>query len=253
MPARRPSRPTLLVDAYNALHVTGVLPPELAGPDLRDLARMIARSRFAGRSAWLVCDGAPPGSRGSGGLIRQDVPGVEGVEIAFAGPGRDADSAIERLIERDSAPKRLLVVSSDRRIIAAARRRRCAALTSDAFLHRLAEDHAAGPSPGSIYPEFALDVPLDPVETKRWRDRLGLAGVDLPAAPDPLKNTRPRNAGQRPAPAEPGAPSSAGPASPGKPPPPPPDPLIEEALREWDGRLDPEDLDMRRWLGEDGG
>lgn len=244
MPARRPPRPTLLVDAYNALHVTGVLPPDLAGPDLRDLARMIARSRFAGRLAWLVCDGAPSGSRQSGGLIRQAVPGVENVEIAFAGPGRDADSAIERLIERDSAPKRLLVVSSDRRILAAARKRRCAALTSDAFLHRLAEDHAKGPSPGAVYPEFALDVPLDPVETKRWRDRLGVRDLDLPAAPDPLRKSRPKS----PAPesTEPPADAPAPPANQ----PQAPDPLIEEALREWDGRLNPEDLDMRRWLGE---
>jgi hypothetical protein len=247
MNRRSPPRPTLLVDAYNALHVTGVLPPELAGPDLRDLAAMIARSRFAGRLAWLVCDGAPTGSRRSGGLIRQTVPGVENVEIAYAGPGRDADSAIERLIERDSAPKRLLVVSSDRRILAAARKRRCAALPSDHFLRRLAEDHVRGSSPGSVYPEFALDVPLDPVETKRWRDRLGLDGFDVRASPDPLAK-RPDSRKAKTKQAEPATDPNDEPDETAEPA--PPDPLIEEALREWDGRLDPADLDMRRWLGE---
>ena len=247
MTPRNPSRPTLLVDTYNVLHVTGVLPAELAGPNPRRLAVLIASSRHASRRTWLVCDGAPPGSRRSGGLLRQPVPGIDQVEIVFAGPGRDADSAIERLIERDSAPRSLLVVSSDRRILTAARKRRCAALPSDLFLQQIADDHARGPSRGTVYPEFALDVPLDPTETKRWRDRLGLQGFDVPASPDPLKSRRKPNPPAPPKPPPPAAPDDV-PSE--RTTPPPPDPLIEEALREWDGRLRPEDLDMSRWLGD---
>ncbi len=159
------------------------------------------------------------------------------VEIAYPGPNRDADSAIERLIERDSAPKKLLVISSDRRILTAARKRRCAAMPSEPFLAQLAHDHKHPRGPGYTYPEFALDVPLDPTEIKRWRDKMGLADIDLPAAHDPLaKNPKPTQ-----------------PTEPDKnkqPPAPPADPLLNEALREWDGRLDLDDLDMSRWLGD---
>ena len=38
----------LLIDAYNVLHVVGVLPPDLAGIDLEELAILIAKSRFRG-------------------------------------------------------------------------------------------------------------------------------------------------------------------------------------------------------------
>jgi len=243
---RRPAtpRPTLLVDAYNVLHVTGILPPEVAGPDAPALARLVARSRYGGRGCWLVCDGAPPGSRRSGGMLRLPAPGVERVELVYAGPNRDADSLIERLIERDSAPRKLLVVSSDRRILTAARKRKCSAMPSEAFLSHLAHDHAH-PRSSAVYPEFALDVPLDPTETKRWRDRLGLAGFDVPASPDPLA----KNKKKTPAPNSP-APPAEGKEPTNKPPDPPTDPLLKEALREWDGRLDLDELDMSRWLGD---
>lgn len=240
MTKRRPSaRPTLIVDAYNVLHVEGILPPEIAGPDTLALARLVAESRYGGRGCWLVCDGAPPGSRRSGGMIRQPARGVERVEIVYAGPNRDADSLIERHIAQDSAPRQLLVVSSDRRILTAARKRRCAAMPSEAFLSHLAHDHKH-PRAGAVYPDFALDVPLDPVETKRWRERLGVKDFDMPASPDPLKKNRRRTA----------KPEAGSKSDNEKPPSPPTDPLLNEALREWDGRLDLNDLDMRRWLGE---
>lgn len=233
------------MDAYNALHVTGVLPPEIAGLDAPGLARLVALSRYGARPCWLVCDGAPPGSRRSGGVIRQPVAGVETVEIVYAGPGRDADSAIERLVERDSAPRQLLVVSSDRRILTAARKRRCGTLTSQAFLARLADDHAK-PGPGNRtgtdpFPAFALDVPLDPAEAKRWREHLGVQHLDLPASPDPLKEPEPADTSDSPG-------SDAAESSTAGETPAPRDPLIEEALREWRGRIDPGELDMRRWL-----
>jgi len=239
---RQTPRPTLLVDAYNVLHVTGILPPEIAGPDAPALARLVARSRYTNRHCWLICDGAPPGANRSGGMIRSPAPGVERVELVYAGPNRDADSLIERLIERDSAPKKLLVVSSDRRILTAARKRRSSAMPSEAFLSHLAHDHKH-PKASAVYPAFALDAPLDPVETKRWKDRLGVADLDVPASPDPLKKKRPPEPPETDDQPTRDAPNE-------KPPTPPTDPLLKEALREWDGRLDLDDLDMRRWLGE---
>jgi hypothetical protein len=126
----------LVIDTFNVLHVTGVLPPELAGPDAVRLAGLITRSRWASMDVRLVCDGA------AGNLI---LPAglAEGsrIRLVFAGHGPDAaDIMIERIIAEDSAPRTLLVVSSDRRILTAARRRRSGLLTSEQFLQRLADD-----------------------------------------------------------------------------------------------------------------
>ena len=48
-----------LVDAYNVLHVVGVLPPELAGIDLEELAALLEGSRFGREEVLLICDGIP--------------------------------------------------------------------------------------------------------------------------------------------------------------------------------------------------
>ena len=106
-----------IVDTYNVLHVEGVLPPELAGPDITGLARLTADSRFAGEPVVLVCDGSPPG-------VKERPVSVGPVQIRFAGRGRSADDEIIRLVEQSSTPRRLTIVSSDRAIQRAARRRR---------------------------------------------------------------------------------------------------------------------------------
>lgn len=126
----------LIIDTYNVLHVTGVLPPELAGPDAVKLAKLIRRSRWAGSDVRLVCDGA------AGNLVLPaDLAAGSGIRVVFAGHGPDAaDIMIENIIARDSAPRSLLVVSSDRRVLTAARKRRSVAMTSERFLGRLAED-----------------------------------------------------------------------------------------------------------------
>ena len=158
----------LVVDVYNVLHVTGVLPPEIAGPDAPALARLVARSRYRGRGAVLVCDGTPkPGERG-------DPDWGGGIRLVHAGRGRDADGLIERLISEHTAPRRLLVVSDDRRLRTAARRRRAGWLGSAAFLGHLAED--ATSSRGAPGPE--KPGPLDPEETDAWLREFGFGTED---------------------------------------------------------------------------
>jgi hypothetical protein len=234
----------LVVDTYNVLHATGVLPPDLAGLDPADLARLIAQSRYADQPTTLVCDGVRP-SASTG-------PRVPGVELLFAGPGREADDLIERIIQASSAPGSLLVVSSDRRVIAAARRRRAATMASDAFLLRLAADRDR-PRPTPL-PAFTKDIPLDAYSVGHWMREFGLdpgdvdqlrRGIGLPAdasaAPaDPALAAKPPPQPARPSPA------------PAQPRPPITDPLLLEALREWAGRISPDDLDMRKWLDADG-
>ena len=130
----------LIIDTYNVLHVTGVLPPELAGPDAVRLAELIRESRWADADVRMVCDGSSAGLS----LPRELAEGSR-IRLVFAGAGPDAaDIMMERIIEKDSAPRTLLVVSSDRRILVAGRKRRCPVLTSEQFLQRLVDDSSVG-------------------------------------------------------------------------------------------------------------
>jgi hypothetical protein len=156
----------LIVDVYNVLHVTGVLPAHLAGPGPEGLGDLVAGSRYGTRDAILVCDGTPkPHERGSG-------RGWDtAVRVVYAGAGKDADSLIERLIAQHTAPRRLLVVSDDRRIRSAARRRRAGWLGSAEFLRQLADD-AERPEgkPAPSKPDT-----LEPGEVDAWLREFGFA------------------------------------------------------------------------------
>lgn len=233
----RPRR--LIVDAYNVLHVTGVLDPDHAGPDLEELAELIASSRWAGVPATLACDGP-------GGDVGRFKPPT-GVSVVYAGAGRDADTLIEGMIGRDSAPRSLRVVSSDRRIQRAARRRRAGWMSSEDFLLGLNRDaHRAGARPGSSVRSPA--VPLPDAAVARWLERFGVgsdhplrrlratAGRDEPllgAGGDGPGGNADRDAGRS---------RRAGADTPDA------DPVLRQAVEEWRDRLHPDDLDMRRWI-----
>lgn len=118
----------LIVDAYNVLHCSHVLPSSLAMISATDLCRLIDRSRWGGDRTAVVCDGSPKPDEGSY---------EGGVRLVYSGPGRDADSVIEQLIAEDTSPRDLLVVSNDRRIHKAARKRRCRTMASERFLRLL--------------------------------------------------------------------------------------------------------------------
>ncbi len=242
---------SVIVDTYNVLGVTGVLPPEVAGLDEETLARAIARSRFAGRRTALICDGVRSrdleGRDGARGLKRR----VDGVDIVYAGGGRDADSLIERVIAEDSAPRRLLVVSSDRRVQKAAARRRCGVMSSEAFLRRLAADLAA-PAPVVGRNILREQIPLDTVSVSAWIREFGSAArgaADLlqsagraeaaHAAPAPVPIVAPLP----PRPARGAEPSDRRSARDriGL------DPSLRDALAA-SGAVDPDDLDMSRWI-----
>ncbi len=126
----------LIVDAYNVLHVTGVLPPDLAGLEAPDLADLVAASRWSRHQVMILCDGTKPRE------IR-DRRGAIGVH--YAGGGVSADSAIERLVNESSHPRRLTVVSNDRAVQKTARRRGATVLRADTFLAQLAHDAQRAP------------------------------------------------------------------------------------------------------------
>ena len=167
----------LLVDAYNVLHVVGVLPPDLAGIDLPELADLIAGSRYRGESTILVCDG----------VEKPHQVESPGIHVRFAGAGIKADDHIIRLVQRSSAPKRLTVVTSDREIARAARRRRARVVSSEAFLARLSEDHRGLPPSDSPRRGRSTDHPADRRQVEHWLRMFGITSDDpsleLPASP----------------------------------------------------------------------
>ncbi len=160
----------LLVDTYNVLHTTGVLPPDLAGLGVFELRDLILTSRFRHMPVVLVCDGHGSGVHGPD----ESSTAIDlGVTIHYTGTHRDADTHIERAIRACTDPHRLNVVSSDRRIVRAARRRRCRVTSSDVFLESLESDWRRAGRKASL-PVQAYSIPLDPGSIEWWRAYFGL-------------------------------------------------------------------------------
>lgn len=132
----------LIIDGYNLLHAAGIIPSGL-GPGTLQRSRQ-ALLNFLVESlepkelsrAVVVFDArqAPKG------LARSIVH--RGLKVRFASPEGDADLAIEELIRRDSAPRRLTVVSSDHRLQNAARRRGATGIDSDVWFAQLVRRRA---------------------------------------------------------------------------------------------------------------
>ncbi|MEL6498479.1 MAG: NYN domain-containing protein [Planctomycetota bacterium] len=239
----------LLVDTYNVLHTPAALRSLHDEPTPGHLAVLIAAGRYRKDRAALICDGSPhPEHLGPSADRRAELRyRVEGVEIVYAGPGRDADSLIERWIARDSAPRRLKIVSNDRRLIRAAKAVRARPVSADGFVETLLDD-AERAGKRWVRPAFATEVPLSRAAVQYWHELFDLDLDDFPTDPAPAA----------PTPDPPPIPKTPKPkpASP-KPSPPPPrtpdpiDPILAQALEEWRGRLSLDDLDMKQWLGDE--
>ena len=147
----------LVIDTYNVLHVTGVLPGELAVGEPEGLARLIEASRFAAEAVWLVCDGVPRGASRVGRIV------IEG-----AGPRRKADDHIADIVGRSSAPRRVMVVTSDRELSRRVRSRGAEVVRSEEFLAMLAEDARRARPRRKAPPDPRRSVPLDDREVAGW-------------------------------------------------------------------------------------
>lgn len=256
----------LLIDTYNVLHTVGVLPPEFAGLEVEDLAELVAVGRSRSRGAILVCDGMPRARTlrqgfSSVGALRWRVDASEKVQIIFAGENRDADTWIEVFVEADSHPRRLSVVSSDRRVQRAARKRRAEVIPSPAFLRQLIYDAEASAMLGVVdtqgkHSSLRAQVPLSMQAILYWKRAFGVTDADAPASSArpksvPPTGSTPATGTDKPSADEHGARARAVP----KPAPPPPrpkpmdDPELREALKESRDEVDPDDLDMSKWIG----
>lgn len=182
----------LLVDTFNVLHRTGILPAELAGIDPPGLASLISRSRYRDREAWLILDGA---LRGRSAMRR-----VGPVRYFHAGPSRTADDVIAKLVLESSAPKSILVVSSDRQVQAAGRKRRCRIIDSDTFLTQLTHDASSQSSSPEANTPRRPTGKLKATETDHWLHTFGLN--------DELQDIKPSTLPKTPAPKRPPSPKT---------------------------------------------
>ena len=213
----------VVVDAWNVLHVQGILPPGLAGLDLAGLGRLMLASRWREGHISLVCDGAPQSRPG-------DVPSP--IHLIWSGVDREADDVIETLITDSTTPRRLVIISSDNRLRRAARRRRCKHLASDDFLRTILDDLAyATGGPETTEP---ADPVASPPSKKTWHDQFGMTEEDMRAIEKETaaENFDDLDVGPRPkaAPPPPDRQAAASP-SPKKPLVSFPSDLIEQAMR----------------------
>ncbi len=136
----------LLIDGYNLLHASGIL-PRGRGPGSLERARL-ALLNFLVESlepaelarATIVFDAPDTPRILPGELVHR------GLKVNFARGPEGADERIEELIRQDSAPRRLVVVSSDHRLHRAARRRRATPIDSDHWHRQLIARRFARPA-----------------------------------------------------------------------------------------------------------
>lgn len=220
MPAARPNvgyrAHVLILDTFNVLHAAPRIHEQLRGLTLQSLIRLIEASRWAAGPVILACDGTGGRTGADKAHFHPDAP----IRILFSGPGKDADTLIERLIidaeHRRGSGRGLTVVSSDKGVLASAVGPigpKPTRMTSEAFLRQLIADVSRQPG-GLPFPNRACSQSSDAESVSCWLDRFGISHCS------PTKDDQ----------ATPKQDSTS-------------------ADRLFEG-IDPADLDMRRWLGE---
>lgn len=137
---------TTIVDGYNLIFGMG-----WQGKSQHSLALERARERLVRELADLI----PVDSRGDITIVfdakrspiketRADSQ-VNGFRVIFAANYDEADTLIEELIAKHSAPKTLTVVSDDNRLQTAARRRKAIPMACESWLERLNHSVTRGP------------------------------------------------------------------------------------------------------------
>ena len=121
-----------LIDGYNVYHAAIKMRNEWSHIVPQKLCQLVADDMHCmGDHAVLVFDGRP--------LRGQTVDNFDAdcIRVLYSGPDQDADSLLEKLIKKTTAPRRLIVVSSDRVLRRAARRRRAVSLGAADYLSQL--------------------------------------------------------------------------------------------------------------------
>ena len=167
-----------LLDGYNVYHAACKLSEELAALTPSALCTLVAEDMHRLRDqAVIVFDGRPlhdaPPRILPAGYVR----------IIYSGPQTDADSVLEQLIQKNTAPRRLIVVSSDNQLRRAARRRRANPVRAADYLLQLFHRRQHPPPAQTEPPEKRRGLPAG--ELRGWLELFGL-DPDAPAdPPDP--------------------------------------------------------------------
>ncbi len=148
----------IIIDAYNVLHCTHILPDRYAMMEVGGMCDLLSRSRWRRGRMVVVCDGTVP---------RFGIGEHDDVHLIYAGGGKDADSVIEGLIEKDTGPRDLVVVSNDRRIQRAARKRRASVMSSEDFLLGLVGSDGGG----DVGDGCGKPIDVESVQVDYWVDK----------------------------------------------------------------------------------
>ncbi|MSR69959.1 MAG: hypothetical protein EXS17_06410 [Phycisphaerales bacterium] len=158
----------LVIDLNNLMHVTGVLPSDIAGLSEREMAVLVMQSRFGGEAICFVCDGPARGRPSAD---------IGSIVFHYAGTGVSADSVIAQMVEDCTAPRRMTVVSRDRAILKHAKRRRCPTMKCDDFLEIIARDYSkrsqSNRKGSSLVDRSTID-PLTQDQIDAWKRYFGL-------------------------------------------------------------------------------
>ncbi len=149
----------LLIDTWNVLHQTGVLPADSAGIGTGGLCKLIENSRWRGDRVTLVCDGTPSNEHNASTRY----------QTVFTGPYKSADEEIMERVATSSAPRSILVITSDREIITSIRKRGAQQIGSAAFLQALVEDSHIPKSKSVRRPSG-----LSPKLAQEWKEHFGI-------------------------------------------------------------------------------
>ncbi len=163
----------VLIDGNNLLHAARGAAPEGPLPGRTMLCTRVGEwARRRAQSVHLVFDGPAPTPDRAWQIANPDVC------VSYSG-GNSADAELIRILETDSAARRLLVVSSDHEIVRAAKRRRAKAIRADEFWALLTQD-LERPPPVRVEPK-EKHTGLGPDAAADWLLEFGFA--DAPEDP----------------------------------------------------------------------
>ncbi|MBK9118803.1 MAG: NYN domain-containing protein [Phycisphaerales bacterium] len=165
----------LVVDGNNLLYAANAVSSsslQIGRSMLCDRLGMWAERRD--ERVHVVFDGPQP----KAALARQI--GHPAIQVTFSGPGVSADAVLEKLLQNDSAARRVVVVSSDRAVAQAAKRRGARPMAADVFWRTL-ERELARPLRQRLEPA-EKEAGLDPGSVAEW---LAEFGFERPAPEEP--------------------------------------------------------------------
>jgi uncharacterized protein len=167
----------LVIDGYNLLHASGILPSGV-GPGTLERARaallnFLVESLEAGELAKaVVVFDARAAPKGRPRLVTH-----RGLRVHFAPNPGDADALIEELIQRDHSPRQLIVVSSDHRLQRAAKRRRAQSIDSDRWYAEVVQRRVGRQRQSDDEPPKPTAA-LSAGEVAHWLSRFGMSPVE---------------------------------------------------------------------------